>query len=236
MSARALPVSTPSCDRTSMFPTLITGVRSTGPPALMTSMNFAYFLSISRMSLTSPSVSLKSPFSGILSFPSPDILESTYIPASALNLSGILNSGSFITIPMDRDMTLTFSALALCFSSSLKASLASSLQYPYTVSQSLLYSSKPALMRPSSTFTKYLEFTSPDPVPPLIVFLTPLPTASIVPAFSSGNAPFFFSITVHPPRYCLSLPIFSLSYLFIIVSFSFRPGDLRPHVLQYLSD
>jgi len=56
------------------------------------------------------------------------------------------------------------------------------------------------------------ELTSPDPVPPLIVFLIPLPYKYI--CFSlllSGKSPFFLNKTVHSEVYSFSLFILFIS-------------------------
>ena len=58
--------------------------------------------------------------------------------------------------------------------------------------------------------TEYLEFTSPDPVPPFTVSKTPLPKQAILHGPSSGKESSFFRRTQHSDRNGLIRLIFSL--------------------------
>ena len=112
----------------------------------------------------------------------------------------MMYSGCFITAPIEAETGFVLSLKAFFLIPLIKSLRALSLKALYISDQKGFVMVNPASFSPCSMFTKYLEFTSPDPVPPFTVSLTPLPAAKMLHGPSSGNAPFFFSSTVHSAR------------------------------------
>ena len=150
-------------------------------------------------SLISLSVGRKSPFSLVLSSPSPEILDSTYTATSPSASIGNSYSPSIMTLPIASLMTLIRCSLADLLITLMKSSFIRFLIRSYSFSHLVLVISKPHCLSPSSQLIKKREFTSPEPVPPLMVCLAPLPYNAILQGPSKGKSPFFFNKTRHSP-------------------------------------
>ena len=108
-------------------------------------------------------------------------------------------------------------------------SIEASFTWSYRSSHSFFSMTNPACSSPCSIVTQDLSFTSPEPEPPLIVFLAPLPYRPIrVPFFNgrTGFSPdFLFSRSTTP-----SLAIFSAVWRCLVsysrTSWCFTPGSV----------
>ena len=76
-------MTTPNGVNNRIFETSVTGDKSTTPTVFNTSINLSNFLLRYKISLTSESVKYKSPFVIVLSLPSEEVLDTTYIAISA---------------------------------------------------------------------------------------------------------------------------------------------------------
>ena len=200
MSAKISPVTTPNWDNNKILETSFTGLRSTTPYTFKTNINFLNFSFKNKISLISVSVNKASPFTILLSIPSPEFLPNTYIAISAFCSSSVISksystSGKTTPSANSAEVVCNFSDKSkIYFIYSLRFE---SFNFGYSSNHLLVVIVNPAFSKPSSQVVKYLDSTSPEPNPPFDVFRAPEPINNTEVGFSIGNSSFLLRNKVH---------------------------------------
>ena len=138
-----------------------------------------------------------------------------------------MNGYSIVIIAGD-----VFLSLACISNSFLCSSLAFFICTSYSSSHFLVVMINPSFSNPFSIFTTVLLLTSPDPVPPLIVFREEFPKRATFPAFANGRILLFLSKTAASPTIYLTFSLFVIIELERILIFGEIKSDIERLVLK----